>query len=128
MSWLDEIQFNADGLIPAVALDADDRTVLMLAWMNRESLKKTVESGMATYWSRSRRKFWQKGESSGHEQVIKEIRIDCDSDVITLLVDQKGGIACHTGRRSCFYRKLEGNDWVTVEPVIRSPEEIYGNE
>lgn len=128
MSWLDELKFNDDGLIPAIALDADDNSVLMMAWMNETSLRATIESGKATYWSRSRGQLWIKGETSGHEQLVKELRIDCDSDVITLLVEQRGGIACHTGRKSCFYRKLEGEKWVEVEPVIRSPKEIYGNE
>ncbi len=128
MSWLDEVAFNSEGLIPAIALDATDKTVLMMAWMNIESLRTTVESGKATYWSRSRSKLWRKGESSGHAQLVREVRLDCDSDVITLLVEQVGGIACHTGRRSCFYRKLQDGEWVNADPVIRSPEEIYGND
>jgi phosphoribosyl-AMP cyclohydrolase len=124
-SWLDDITFNDDGLVPAIALDAINRDVLMMAWMNQTSLRETVETGIATYWSRSRGKLWRKGETSGHTQVVEELRLDCDGDVITLLVEQKGGIACHTGRRSCFYRKLQDGEWQTVEPVLKSPEEIY---
>ncbi len=124
-SWLDDITFNDDGLVPAIALDAINRDVLMMAWMNQTSLRETVETGIATYWSRSRGKLWRKGETSGHTQVVEELRLDCDGDVITLLVEQKGGIACHTGRRSCFYRKLQDGEWQTVEPILKSPEEIY---
>jgi phosphoribosyl-AMP cyclohydrolase len=124
-SWLDDIAFNEDGLVPAIALDADNRDVLMMAWMNEDSLSETIETGVATYWSRSRAQLWRKGETSGHTQLVKELRLDCDGDVITLLVEQKGGIACHTGRRSCFYRKLLDGRWQTVDPVIKSPEDIY---
>lgn len=124
-TWLDDITFNDDGLVAAIALDAIKGDVLMMAWMNQTSLLETVETGYATYWSRSRGKLWRKGESSGHTQVVKELRLDCDGDVITLLVEQQGGIACHTGRRSCFYRKLQDGEWQTVEPVIIPPEEIY---
>jgi len=126
--WLDDIAFNADGLVPAIALDAEQHDVLMMAWMNRDSLTETVQTGVATYWSRSRGKLWRKGESSGHTQLVKELRLDCDGDVITLLVQQIGGIACHTGRRSCFYRKLQDGVWQTVDPVIKSPEDIYSND
>tara|TARA_R110002072_G_scaffold103600_1_gene227241 strand:+ start:6424 stop:6813 length:390 start_codon:yes stop_codon:yes gene_type:complete len=126
--WLDDITFNSDGLVPAIALDAANRDVLMMAWMNRDSLAETVETGVATYWSRSRAQLWRKGESSGHTQHVQELRLDCDGDVITLLVEQIGGIACHTGRRSCFYRKLQDGQWQTVDPVIKSPEDIYSNE
>lgn len=126
--WLDDITFNSDGLVPAIALDATNRDVLMMAWMNRDSLSETVETGVATYWSRSRAKLWRKGESSGHTQHVQELRLDCDGDVITLLVEQIGGIACHTGRRSCFYRKLQDGKWQTVDPVIKSPEDIYQND
>ncbi len=124
--WLDDIQFNADGLIPVIAQDAKSAKVLMLAWMNRESLQLTAEKGEAVYWSRSRGKLWHKGEESGHTQKIVEIRFDCDEDVILLKVDQTGGIACHTGRESCFYRQLQGDDWADVEPVIKNPDDIYG--
>ena len=123
--WLDEIRFNAEGLIPAIAQDAASGRVLMLAWMNREALKLTAETQQAVYWSRSRQKLWHKGEESGHTQQVQEIRFDCDEDVILLKVEQKGGIACHTGRESCFYRQLEGDQWVEVDAVIKDPEEIY---
>ncbi len=126
--WLNEVTFNEAGLLPAIALDAETKDVLMVAWMNQTALLETVEKGVATYWSRSRGKLWRKGESSGHTQEVKEIRIDCDGDVITLLVNQIGGIACHTGRRSCFYRKLDSGTWQEIEPVLKAPEEIYGNE
>ncbi|MDX1756836.1 MAG: phosphoribosyl-AMP cyclohydrolase [Marinobacter sp.] len=126
--WLDEVTFDADGLIPAIAQDAATGDILMMAWMNRESLALTASEGKAVYWSRSRGKLWRKGESSGHEQRVSEIRFDCDADVILLKVEQRGGIACHTGRRSCFYRKLEHGRWVTVDPVLRDPESIYGSK
>ena len=125
MNWLDEIQWNADGLVPAIAQDAETGTVLMLAWMNRDSLALTVQEGRAIYWSRSRKRLWRKGEESGHVQVLKDIRLDCDSDVLLLKVEQKGGIACHTGRRDCFYKQLQDDRWVAVEPVLRNPDEIY---
>jgi phosphoribosyl-AMP cyclohydrolase len=127
-AWLDEISFNDAGLVPAIAIDADSKDVLMMAWMNESAVKETVATGIATYWSRSRGKLWRKGESSGHSQEVKEVRLDCDGDVLTLLVNQLGGIACHTGRKSCFYRKLEDGVWQAVDPVLKSPEEIYGNE
>ena len=123
--WLDEINWTPDGLVPAIAQDAEDGTVLMVAWMNREALKLTARNGRAVYWSRSRMKLWHKGEESGHEQVVKEIRLDCDNDVIMLQVEQRGGIACHTGRRSCFFQRLEGNRWVPVAPVLKDPAAIY---
>lgn len=126
--WLDEIRWNADGLVPAIAQDAATGDILMMAWMNAESLRLTAEEGQAVYWSRSRGKLWRKGETSGHQQVIAEIRLDCDDDVILLKVEQKGGIACHTGRRSCFYRTLENGKWTSVEPVLRDPEAIYGHK
>ncbi|MFT7243022.1 MAG: phosphoribosyl-AMP cyclohydrolase [Candidatus Azotimanducaceae bacterium] len=126
--WLDDIAFNAEGLVPAIALDAEQHDVLMMAWMNRDSLTETAQTGVATYWSRSRGQLWRKGESSGHTQLVQELRLDCDGDVITLLVQQTGGIACHTGRRSCFYRKLQDGVWQIVDPVIKSPEEIYSND
>ena len=125
--WLDAIRWTDDGLVPAIAQDADTGDILMMAWMNRESLRLTVEEGHAVYWSRSRGKLWRKGETSGHQQVIRDIRLDCDEDVILLKVEQKGGIACHTGRRSCFYRTLKDGQWVSVDPVIKDPGTIYGS-
>jgi len=124
-SWLNEIRFNEDGLIPVIAQDAGTGRVLMLAWMNREALKLTVEKKQAVYWSRSRGKLWHKGEESGHIQQVREIRFDCDEDVILLKVEQIGGIACHTGRESCFYRLLQGDQWVEVDEVIKDPKDIY---
>ena len=124
-SWLDEVRFNADGLVPAIAQDAHSGKVLMLAWMNRESLQRTAASREAVYWSRSRRKLWHKGEESGHTQKVVDIRFDCDEDVILLKVEQAGGIACHTGRESCFYRQLQGDRWVEVEQVLKDPGDIY---
>lgn len=126
-NWLDEVLWTEDGLVPAIAQDAETGDILMMAWMNRESLQLTVEEGQAVYWSRSRGKLWRKGESSGHQQVLKDIRLDCDADVILLKVEQKGGIACHTGRRSCFYRTLKDGEWVSAEPVLKDPDAIYGS-
>ena len=123
--WLDAIKWDADGLVPAIAQDAGDGRILMMAWMNRDALRLTAEGKTAVYWSRSRQKLWHKGEESGHRQRVSEIRLDCDNDVIVLQVEQLGGIACHTGRRSCFYRRLEANDWVSVEPVLKDPATIY---
>ncbi len=125
MNWLDDIRFDSDGLVPAIAQDASSGKILMMAWMNRESLGLTAEKKQAVYWSRSRGKLWHKGEESGHTQNIVDIRFDCDEDVILLKVEQDGGIACHTGRESCFYRQLQGEQWVEVEPVIKDPKEIY---
>lgn len=125
--WLDAIRWTEEGLVPAIAQDADTGDILMMAWMNRESLRLTAEEGHAVYWSRSRGKLWRKGETSGHQQVIRDIRLDCDEDVILLKVEQKGGIACHTGRRSCFYRTLKDGQWVSVDPVIKNPGTIYGS-
>ena len=125
MSWLDEVPWNGDGLIAAVAQDAKSGRVLTVAWMNREALKQTAEKGEAVYWSRSRKKLWRKGEESGHVQKVRELRLDCDSDAILLQVEQMGGIACHTGRESCFYRKLEKGSWVTTDPVLKDPADIY---
>jgi phosphoribosyl-AMP cyclohydrolase len=125
-SWLDEIKWNQDGLVPVIAQDAGDGAVLMLAWMNPEALQLTAETGHAVYWSRSRRRLWRKGEESGHQQVVKDIRLDCDNDVVLLKVEQKGGIACHTGRRSCFFQCLDGEQWRAVEPPLKDPTEIYG--
>ena len=124
-TWLDEIRFNDDGLIPVVAQDVGSGKVLMLAWMNREALRLTAEKKQAVYWSRSRQKLWHKGEESGHVQQVREIRFDCDEDVILLKVEQTGGIACHTGRESCFYRQLQGDQWVVVDDVIKDPKDIY---
>ncbi|HAF93854.1 phosphoribosyl-AMP cyclohydrolase [Pseudomonas sp. S5(2021)] len=125
MNWLDEINWNADGLVPAIAQDHQTGRVLMMAWMNRESLQLTVQENRAIYWSRSRGKLWRKGEESGHVQKLHELRLDCDADVIILMVEQIGGIACHTGRQSCFYRVLEQDQWKTVEPVLKDPHAIY---
>lgn len=125
--WLDAIRWTEEGLVPAIAQDADTGDILMMAWMNRESLRLTAEEGHAVYWSRSRGKLWRKGETSGHQQVIRDIRLDCDEDVILLKVEQKGGIACHTGRRSCFYRTLKDGQWVSVDPVVKDPGTIYGS-
>lgn len=123
--YLDQIKWNSDGLVPAIAQDAASGRVLMMAWMNRKALSLTAEEGRAVYWSRSRCKLWRKGESSGHVQQVKEIQLDCDADVIILQVEQQGGIACHTGRRSCFFRTLRNGQWETVEPVLRDPDDIY---
>jgi phosphoribosyl-AMP cyclohydrolase len=124
-NWLDEIRFTEDGLIPAIAQDAKTGKILMFAWMNRESLVLTVEKGYAVYWSRSRQKLWRKGEESGHQQKIVSIQIDCDEDVLLLKIEQQGGIACHTGRESCFYRQLIDGEWQITEAVLKNPNEIY---
>jgi len=124
-SWLNKINWSEDGLVPAIAQDAATGRVLMVAWMDREALKRTVVTGEAIYWSRSRKKLWHKGEESGHTQKVKEIRIDCDADVVLLLIEQMGGIACHTGRESCFFSKLENGAWVEVDAVLKDPNEIY---
>jgi phosphoribosyl-AMP cyclohydrolase len=123
--WLNEIKWDDQGLVPVITQDAASGEVLMFAWMNREALEKTASLGQAVYWSRSRRKLWHKGEESGHFQKVVEIRTDCDNDVILLKVEQVGGIACHTGRRSCFFQRLEDGCWHPVEPVLKDPEEIY---
>ena len=128
MAWLDDVRWSEHGLVPAIAQDAASGRVLTLAWMNREALARTVETGEAHYWSRSRRKLWRKGESSGHVQTVREVRLDCDDDAILLKVDQAGGIACHTGREHCFFQRLEGGRWVSVEPVVKDPRTIYGND
>lgn len=122
---LDDIAWNTDGLVPAIAQDHESRDVLMMAWMNRDALQRTIDSQTAVYWSRSRGRLWHKGEESGHQQQVHEIRLDCDNDVIILLVEQVGGIACHTGRKSCFYRRLENGQWQTVDPVLKDPNDIY---
>lgn len=124
-AWLNKVNWSEDGLVPAIAQDALTGDILMVAWMNRESLKRTVETGEAVYWSRSRKKLWHKGEESGHTQKVAEVRLDCDEDVVLLKIEQIGGIACHTGRRSCFFQKLENGAWHTVEPVLKDPHEIY---
>ncbi|HYW92894.1 MAG TPA: phosphoribosyl-AMP cyclohydrolase [Gammaproteobacteria bacterium] len=124
--WLDELAWGDDGLVAAVAQDAASGRVLTLAWMNRAALAETVRRGEAVYWSRSRRRMWHKGETSGHVQRVREVRLDCDGDAVLLLVEQNGGIACHTGRESCFYRRLEDAGWREVDPVLRDPEDIYG--
>ena len=123
--WLDKIKWTADGLVPAIAQESGTGKVLMLAWMNREALTLTVQEGRAIYWSRSRNKLWRKGEESGHVQLLKDIRLDCDNDVILLEVEQLGGIACHTGRHNCFFQQLQDEAWVAVEPVIKDPNKIY---
>ena len=124
-AWLDEVAWDEQGLVPAIAQEADTGKLLMLAWMNREALAETVRSGRAVYWSRSRDKLWHKGAESGHVQRVREIRLDCDGDVVVLEVQQVGGIACHTGRGRCFFRRLDNGTWVVTEPVIRDPREIY---
>lgn len=125
MNWLDEIKWDDAGLAPAIAQDAESGVVLMLAWMNREALALTASEGRAIYWSRSRNRLWHKGEESGHVQWVREIRLDCDNDVVLLKVEQVAGISCHTGRQSCFFRRLENGEWVTVDPVLCDPKEIY---
>lgn len=125
MTWLDAIKWDANGLVPAIAQDHRTGRVLMVAWMNREALTLTVQEQRGIYWSRSRNRLWRKGEESGHVQVLKELRLDCDADVIVLQVEQIGGMACHTGRESCFYRRYEDGRWVVVDPELKSPDEIY---
>lgn len=124
-NWLDQIKWTDDGLVPAIAQDAGSGRVLMFAWMNRESLSLTVEKGEAVYYSRSRQKLWHKGEESGHTQKVISLCLDCDGDVITMKVEQTGGIACHTGRESCFYREFRDGEWVTIDKVIKDPKDIY---
>jgi phosphoribosyl-AMP cyclohydrolase len=124
-NWLDKVNWAPDGLVPAVAQEAASGRVLTLAWMDRAALKKTVETGEVHYWSRSRQKLWHKGEQSGHVQKVRSIRLDCDEDVILIEVEQVGGIACHTGRHSCFFQKLVNGEWVTTDPVMKDPQSIY---
>ncbi|HXZ51894.1 MAG TPA: phosphoribosyl-AMP cyclohydrolase [Burkholderiales bacterium] len=126
--WLDELNWNEQGLVPAIAQDAASGHVLTLAWMNRESLAETAKTGRAVYWSRSRGRLWRKGEESGHVQKVLEMRLDCDADAVLLKVEQVGGIACHTGRERCFFRKLEDGRWVTTDPVKKDPSLIYGRK
>lgn len=125
-SWLDEVRWNEQGLVPCVVADVRSGRPLMMAWMNREALELTAREGRAVFWSRSRQRLWRKGEESGHVQRVCEIRLDCDADTVALVVDQVGGIACHTGRERCFYRRLEVDRWIDVEPVLKSPDAIYG--
>jgi phosphoribosyl-AMP cyclohydrolase len=124
-AWLDKVSWTADGLVPVIVQESETGNILMFAWMNREALAQTAATRNAVYWSRSRNKLWHKGEESGHVQKVKEIRMDCDADVILISVEQVGGIACHTGRHSCFFQKLDNGAWVTDQPVLKSPEEIY---
>jgi len=126
--WLDELAWGEDGLLPAIVQDQASGEVLMVAWMNAEALRETIRLGEAVFWSRSRRRLWHKGESSGHVQKVREVRTDCDRDVILLKVEQVGGIACHTGRASCFFRRLDGGQWQVTAPVLKDPAEIYGKE
>jgi phosphoribosyl-AMP cyclohydrolase len=125
MSWLDDVKFD-DGLVTVVTQDANSARVLMVAWANREALAETAATGRAVYWSRSRNRLWRKGEESGHTQRVREMRLDCDGDVVLYAVEQSGGVACHTGRESCFYRRLDGEQWTVVDPVLKDPELIYG--
>ncbi len=125
---LDEIKWNEAGLVPAIAQQHDTGKVLMVAWMNREALQTTLEESRAVYYSRSRKKLWRKGEESGHVQKLKEIRIDCDSDVVLMQVEQIGGIACHTGRHNCFYKRYDSGQWQEVDPVLKDQAEIYSNQ
>ncbi len=124
--WLDEIKFDSAGLVPVIAQDKETGRVLMFAYANRDAVALTAEKGTAHYWTRSRQKLWHKGEESGHFQQVHEIRMDCDGDVLIYVIDQEGGIACHTGRQSCFFRKLENGAWVTTDPVLKDPHAIYG--
>ncbi|MGA7984596.1 MAG: phosphoribosyl-AMP cyclohydrolase [Burkholderiales bacterium] len=126
--WLDELCWNEQGLVPAIAQDAVTGRVLTLAWMNREALAETANTGRAVYWSRSRARLWRKGEESGHVQKVLELRLDCDADAVLLKVEQVGGIACHTGRESCYFRKLDNGRWVTTDPVKKDPSLIYGKK
>lgn len=125
MDWLDKINWDKDGLVPVIAQEHKTGKVLMFAWMNREALRLTNETKQVVYWSRSRQKLWRKGESSGHVQHVHEIRLDCDEDVILIDVEQEGGIACHTGRHNCFFKKLNDNQWEIDQPIIKNPEDIY---
>jgi phosphoribosyl-AMP cyclohydrolase len=126
-TFLDAVAWSADGLVAAIAQDVGSGKVLTLAWMNRDALERTVATGEAHYWSRSRRKLWRKGEESGHVQKVREIRLDCDNDAILLVVEQMGGIACHTGRERCFFQRLDQGRWVSVDPVVKDPKAIYGH-
>ena len=127
LDWLDKLNWQRDGLVPAVVQEAGSGKVLTVAWMNREALRRTVETGEAHYWSRSRGKLWHKGEQSGHVQKVMSVRLDCDEDAVLLEVEQAGGIACHTGRHTCFFQRLDASSWVVTEPVLKDPAEIYGS-
>jgi phosphoribosyl-AMP cyclohydrolase len=127
MNWLDHVKWDENGLVPAIAQEAGSGRVLNLAWMNREALAKTAETGEVHYWSRSRRALWHKGEQSTHVQKVKSVRLDCDNDVVLVEVEQRGGIACHTGRHSCFFQRLENGEWRVVDPVLKDPGEIYSS-
>jgi len=127
-NWLDEVNWDANGLVPVIAQEHDTGDVVMFAWMNREALQLSWDTRQAVYWSRSRNRLWRKGEESGHVQKIHEIRLDCDEDVVLLKIEQVGGIACHTGRHSCFFKKLENENWLVDQPVIKDPHEIYKHE
>ena len=124
-AWLSKVNWTQDGLVPVIAQEAGSGKVLMFAWMNREALKQTAQTGEVVYWSRRRKKLWRKGEESGHVQKVKSIRLDCDEDVLLIIVEQVGGIACHTGRHHCFFKKLENEEWLIVEPVLKEPTEVY---
>ncbi len=128
MSWLDEVPWNEHDLVAVVAQEFSSGRVLTVAWMNREALEKTVATREAVYWSRSRKKLWRKGEESGHVQRVREVRLDCDADAVLLSVEQEGGIACHTGRESCFFRRLDDGKWVTTDPVLKDPAAMYGKK
>lgn len=128
MSWLDEINWDVNGLVPVIAQEHDTGDVVMFAWMNREALQLSADTRQAVYWSRSRNRLWRKGEESGHVQKIHEIRLDCDEDVILLKIEQVGGIACHTGRHSCFFKILDNENWLVDQPIIKNPDEIYKHE
>ncbi len=123
--WLSQVRWNQDGLVPVITQEAESGQVLTLAWMNREALALTAESGHAVYYSRSRQKLWHKGEQSGNQQMVQSIRLDCDNDAVLLEVEQRGGIACHTGRHHCFFQQLQDQQWQTTEPVLKDPDEIY---
>ena len=125
-AWLDAVRWNADGLVPAIAQESTGGAVLTLAWMNREALERTRSTGLVHYWSRSRQALWQKGERSGNVQRVREIRLDCDNDAVLVLVEQDGGVACHTGRHRCFHQRLDGDAWQVVEPVLVDPKLMYG--
>jgi phosphoribosyl-AMP cyclohydrolase len=124
-AWLSKVNWTQDGLVPVIAQEASSGKVLMFAWMNREALKQTAQTGEVVYWSRRRKKLWRKGEESGHVQKVKSIRLDCDEDVLLIIVEQVGGIACHTGRHHCFFKKLENEEWLIVEPILKEPTEVY---
>lgn len=126
-NWLDRIKWDEQGLVPVITQETGSGRVLMLAWMNREALAETAASGRAVYWSRSRQRLWRKGEQSGHAQIVHDIRLDCDYDAILLIVEQVGGLACHTGRHNCFFRKLKNNQWLVMERVVKDPRLIYNN-